>query len=66
MKKGAFVGGISGLLVMSWISFGTQAAIAAKLITFPKKPVSVDGCTHLLPDDMKSVVEDPLLPFEVQ
>ncbi|XP_059468470.1 sodium-coupled monocarboxylate transporter 1-like [Neocloeon triangulifer] len=63
---GTFVGGVAGLLVMSWISFGTQAAIAAQLITFPKKPVSVDGCTHLLPDDMSSVVEDPLLPVEVQ
>lgn len=51
---------------MSWISFGTQAAIAAQLITFPKKPVSVDGCTHLLPEDLTSRVEEPLLPFEVQ
>ncbi|CAB3377454.1 Hypothetical predicted protein [Cloeon dipterum] len=63
---GTFVGGVAGLLVMSWISFGTQAAIAAKLITFPKKPVSVAGCTHLYPDALSSIVDDPLLPVEVQ
>jgi hypothetical protein len=51
---------------MTWISFGTQAAIAAQLISFPKKPVSVEGCTHLLPEDLISGTKEPLLPFEAQ
>ncbi|KAF4533540.1 hypothetical protein B566_EDAN001025 [Ephemera danica] len=60
---GTLVGGFSGLIVMSWISFGTQAAIANNQITFPRKPVSVDGCLHLFSDDS---TETPLLPLEVQ
>jgi hypothetical protein len=64
--QGTIVGGICGLIVISWISFGSQAAIAAQLITFPRKPVSVEGCAHLLPEDLTSSAKEPLLPFEVQ
>jgi len=38
-------GGISSILFVAWISFSTQANIAAGKITFPKKPVSVSGCS---------------------
>nr|CAD7268926.1 unnamed protein product [Timema shepardi] len=33
---------------VGWISLGTQAAIANKQITFPTKPVSIEGCLHLV------------------
>ncbi|KAF4521053.1 hypothetical protein B566_EDAN008125 [Ephemera danica] len=43
---GAMAGGISGMLLVGWISLGTQAHIAAGRIVFPKKPVSVSGCSY--------------------
>ncbi|XP_065340300.1 sodium-coupled monocarboxylate transporter 2-like [Cloeon dipterum] len=44
-SAGALAGGISSILLVSWISFGTQLNIAAGRITFPKKPLSVEGCS---------------------
>ncbi|XP_026465208.1 LOW QUALITY PROTEIN: sodium-coupled monocarboxylate transporter 1-like [Ctenocephalides felis] len=44
-SKGALAGGISSLLFVGWISFGTQAEIAAGRIKLPVKPVSVAGCS---------------------
>ncbi|KAJ9598086.1 hypothetical protein L9F63_026809, partial [Diploptera punctata] len=44
--KGAFIGGIGGLGFMTWITLGTQAAIAAGDISFETKPLTVDGCKY--------------------
>jgi hypothetical protein len=38
-------GGISSILLVAWISFGTQAQVAKGKISFPKKPFSVAGCS---------------------
>nr|CAD7595853.1 unnamed protein product [Timema genevievae] len=46
--KGAIAGGIVSVAFVGWISLGTQAAIARKQITFPTKPVSIEGCLHLV------------------
>ncbi|KAK7792175.1 hypothetical protein R5R35_005133 [Gryllus longicercus] len=43
-SKGALVGGITGFGLVAWISLGAQTAIASGQITFPKKPISVEGC----------------------
>ncbi|XP_068084240.1 sodium-coupled monocarboxylate transporter 2 [Anabrus simplex] len=43
-SKGALVGGLTSFTLVGWISLGTQAAIATGHITFPKKPISVEGC----------------------
>ncbi|XP_046396600.1 sodium-coupled monocarboxylate transporter 1-like [Ischnura elegans] len=43
-SKGAFVGGAVGLIIMGFISFGAQWAVATGQIRFEKKPVSTDGC----------------------
>ncbi|KAJ9592042.1 hypothetical protein L9F63_001421, partial [Diploptera punctata] len=45
-SKGAFIGGIGGLGFMTWITLGTQAAIAAGDISFETKPLTVDGCKY--------------------
>ncbi|CAG2060037.1 unnamed protein product [Timema podura] len=45
-SKGVFIGGLSGLGFVAWLSLGAQAAIASNRLTFPTKPVSVEGCTY--------------------
>ncbi|KAJ8668112.1 hypothetical protein QAD02_009775 [Eretmocerus hayati] len=44
--NGAFVGGLSGLAFMGWISLSTEAAIASGKIRHGEKPVSIEGCTY--------------------
>ncbi|KAL0276708.1 UNVERIFIED_CONTAM: hypothetical protein PYX00_004221 [Menopon gallinae] len=45
-SKGALVGGVCSAIFVGWISIGTQLEIRAKRITFPEKPVSVEGCDN--------------------
>ncbi|XP_076278535.1 sodium-coupled monocarboxylate transporter 1 isoform X5 [Lasioglossum baleicum] len=47
-RQGAIVGGLLGLNLVAWISFGTQAAISTGEIVFPQKPVSIEGCSESL------------------
>ncbi|XP_017075076.2 sodium-coupled monocarboxylate transporter 1 [Drosophila eugracilis] len=42
---GTAVGGITGFLLVGWITFGTQIASASGLLNPQKLPVSVEGCT---------------------
>ena len=42
--QGALVGGVASMAFVSWISIGSQIAIAKGQIKFPTKPMSVDGC----------------------
>lgn len=44
--QGALVGGITGLSLVTWMSIGTQVQMANGAISFPKKPVSVSGCSE--------------------
>ncbi|XP_059477404.1 sodium-coupled monocarboxylate transporter 2-like [Neocloeon triangulifer] len=44
-SKGTLAGGISSILLVAWISFGSQSNIAAGKIKFPKKPVTLEGCS---------------------
>lgn len=43
-NKGAICGAIAGAIMSGWISFGTQAAIAAGSLQAHKLPISIDGC----------------------
>ncbi|XP_046401187.1 sodium-coupled monocarboxylate transporter 1-like [Ischnura elegans] len=43
-SKGALAGGLVSMAMVSWISLGTQAAIAAGRITFPKKFTTTAEC----------------------
>lgn len=52
---GAFVGGLSGLVVLSWVITGSRAAFAAGDLVYPSKPISVQGCSFNL-TDIHSVV----------
>ncbi|XP_069696485.1 sodium-coupled monocarboxylate transporter 1-like isoform X3 [Periplaneta americana] len=45
-SKCVLFGGISAMAFMSWVSLGTQAALAAGDITFETKPLSVEGCSY--------------------
>ena len=42
--QGALVGGVASVAFVSWISIGSQIAIAKGQIKFPTKPISVEGC----------------------
>ncbi|XP_055606677.1 sodium-coupled monocarboxylate transporter 1-like [Uranotaenia lowii] len=43
---GAIVGGTIGLVVMAWICFKAQIAIATGEMTFETKPVDTQGCSY--------------------
>ncbi|KAG8224758.1 hypothetical protein J437_LFUL005327 [Ladona fulva] len=45
--KGTWIGGVTGLIVMGFICFGTQASISSGKITFEKKPMTTEGCSFL-------------------
>lgn len=45
-STGAMVGAVFGTCLVGWISLGTQVAISNKQIMYPKKPVSIDGCSN--------------------
>lgn len=42
--QGALAGGLASGLFVAWISIGTQLKMAQKIIRFPQKSVSVEGC----------------------
>ncbi|XP_049839536.1 sodium-coupled monocarboxylate transporter 1-like isoform X3 [Schistocerca gregaria] len=42
---GAIFGGLTGLIFMGWVVLGSQAVMAAGLITIPSKPVTIAGCS---------------------
>ncbi|XP_044735644.1 sodium-coupled monocarboxylate transporter 1-like [Chrysoperla carnea] len=44
--KAAFIGGVSGLLIMAWIGLNAQAAIVTGAISFEGKPLTTDGCQY--------------------
>ncbi|XP_069698839.1 sodium-coupled monocarboxylate transporter 2-like [Periplaneta americana] len=43
-SKGALAGSIASMLVMSWVVFGTQRAIAVGDLKHPALPTRIDGC----------------------
>ncbi|KAJ1532030.1 hypothetical protein ONE63_000664 [Megalurothrips usitatus] len=52
---GAMAGGLSSLLLMSWVVGGSQAALASRRLVYPWLATRVDGCasnvTDILSDD---------------
>ncbi|XP_071451106.1 sodium-coupled monocarboxylate transporter 1-like [Hetaerina americana] len=60
-SKGAMSGGIVGLLIMGYISFGSQAAIATGKIKYEKKHVSTQGCSFLPHDGLYPSFETSLI-----
>lgn len=45
-SKNALIGGIVGVLAMSWITFQTQMLIAFGGLKYEIKPMSTEGCTY--------------------
>ncbi|KAG8229119.1 hypothetical protein J437_LFUL009588 [Ladona fulva] len=60
---GTLAGGITALVVMGYISLGTQTAIASGKITFERKPVTLEGCTFL-PESLVQSIVNGSLPSE--
>lgn len=46
-NKGAIYGAVAGGLMSGWVSFGTQAAVAAGTVVAHRLGVSVDECPNL-------------------
>lgn len=44
--KGAFIGSISSLTIMSWLYYNVQTAIYEGNLTFPVKETSTEGCNY--------------------
>lgn len=44
--QSALIGGISGVILMSWISLNAQLAIASGHMNFPPKELDVDQCHY--------------------
>ncbi|KAF2893753.1 hypothetical protein ILUMI_12416 [Ignelater luminosus] len=58
--KGALVGGVSGLVFMSWLCLKAQAAIVSGDLHFPEKTVNTEGCHyHFTPKESKPI------PFKI-
>lgn len=45
--KGAFAGGVAGLVMGSWVSLGAQVAVASGTVMLHPLPVSVDQCESM-------------------
>ncbi|KAF5277767.1 hypothetical protein FQR65_LT03747 [Abscondita terminalis] len=55
-SRGALVGGVSGLIFMSWLCIKAQTAIASGDLLFPEKPVDTHGCHyHFIPKESKPI-----------
>lgn len=44
---GAFAGGIAGLIMGCWVSFGNQVAVASGALKLRPLPISVDECSNM-------------------
>ncbi|XKL67966.1 hypothetical protein PGB90_003457 [Kerria lacca] len=61
--KGALAGGLISLSLVAWISIGSQKEIALGNIVYPRKPISVVNCQHLLPNKTQIKFETNGLQF---
>lgn len=56
-------GGITSLIVVGWISIGTQINMAKGFIRFPQKPTSIEGCaTHWKHHSFINMTANSVLP----
>lgn len=44
---GAFAGGLAGLIMGCWVTFGNQVAVASGQVHYEKLPMSVEQCQSL-------------------
>ncbi|XP_018332183.1 sodium-coupled monocarboxylate transporter 1-like [Agrilus planipennis] len=67
-SKGAYWGGMVGLVGTSIIILTAQYYKMMKILTFPPKPLSTDGCPHLVNATLSSWTSDPVVhqqPFAI-
>lgn len=64
-SKGALAGSISSMLVMGWLVFGTQKAMADGRIKQPALSLSVEGCSYnmTLPEPQTSDLSEDSVPI---
>ncbi|XP_055705827.1 sodium-coupled monocarboxylate transporter 1 isoform X1 [Phlebotomus papatasi] len=60
----ALIGGIFGVLLMSWISLNAQWAIASGDLKFNTKPMSIDGCNYLF--NYTSTIYTTQMPIDTE
>ncbi|XP_050086876.1 sodium-coupled monocarboxylate transporter 1 [Anopheles aquasalis] len=56
----ALVGGIVGVVFMSWLSLKAQYWVATGTIVFPHKPMSVEGCSYEFDHSLVNVTSTSL------
>jgi len=59
--QGALVGGVASMAFVSWISIGSQIAIAKGQIKFPTKPMSVEGCDFEMLNNTHNIAAIPAI-----
>jgi solute carrier family 5 (sodium-coupled monocarboxylate transporter), member 8/12 len=62
-SKSALVGGVSGLILMSWLSLQAQYAIAAGHLNFPPKELAADQCHYTFERSNSTLSEVPTEEF---
>lgn len=62
--QSALIGGIFGVLLMSWISLNAQWAIASGDLKFNTKPMSIDGCNYLF--NYTSTIYTTQMPIDTE
>lgn len=61
--KSALIGGISGVILMSWISFNSQWAIAVGHMNFPPKELASDQCYYNFEPSNSTIAQAPTEEF---
>lgn len=60
MKKhklqSALISGISGVILMGWVTFNAQLAIASNQIQFPPKELAADQCPYIFESINSTVI----------
>lgn len=61
--KSALIGGVSGVVLMSWISLNAQLAIASGHMNFPPKELASDQCYYSFVATNSTISDAPLKEF---
>lgn len=62
-QKSALIGGISGVILMSWISLQAQFAIASGDMDFPPKKLEADQCNYTFQPVNSTISDGPKEEF---
>lgn len=63
LLQSALIGGISGVILMSWISFNAQWAIASGQMNYPPKELAADQCHYNFETINSTITQAPTEQF---